>query len=65
MRAVNFKQFKGLHKVKDITDVYDSIEILGTGNFGIVIKATHIKANAPCAVKRIRKDLVQKKRVYN
>ena len=42
MKGIGFKQFKGFHKVKDITEIYRAESIIGSGKFGQVIKAVHI-----------------------
>lgn len=59
-RIITFKDFKGLQKIEDITQYYTFGDTLGTGSFGTVKRARHIKANIDCAVKIIKKREIQK-----
>ncbi len=52
---LGFDDFKGFKKIDNIHDFYEFSSKLGSGSFGEVMKAEHIKANVDCAVKIIPK----------
>lgn len=59
-KVISFKDFKGFKKVEDITQNYELGETLGSGSFGTVKRARHIRGNVDCAVKCIKKKEIQK-----
>jgi len=62
-KVISFKDFKGFKKVDDITLNYELGETLGSGSFGTVKRARHIRGNVDCAVKCIKKREIQKHQI--
>lgn len=63
MHVLNFKDFRGFKKVKNIKDRYKIGRILGEGSFGQVRLAMHRQANVKCAIKVIRKDKFENRKI--
>ena len=59
-KVISFKDFKGFKRVEDISLNYELGETLGSGSFGTVKRAKHIRGNVDCAVKCIKKREIQK-----
>ena len=57
-KVLNFKDFKGLKKVKNLKERNKIGRVLGEGSFGQVRIGLHRKANLKCAIKIIRKDKI-------
>ena len=55
---LNYKDFKGFKKIKNIKERYKIGKVLGSGSFASVRIAQHRKANIKCAIKIIKKDKV-------
>jgi serine/threonine protein kinase len=62
-KFISFKDFKGFKHMDDITLNYELGETLGSGSFGTVKRARHIRGNVECAVKCIKKKEVQKHQI--
>ena len=60
---MNFKDFKGFKKIKNIKDRYKIGGILGEGSFGQVKLGQHRQANVKCAIKIIRKDKIEERKI--
>ena len=56
---LNYKDFKGFKKIKNIKERYKIGKVLGSGSFASVRIAQHRKANVKCAIKIIKKDKVE------
>ena len=54
--VLNFKDFRGFKKIKNIKDRYKIGRVLGEGSFGQVRIALQRQANYKCAIKVIRKE---------
>lgn len=57
-KHLDFRHFRGVHKVTNFYELYDIKKRLGAGAFGEVYEALNIKANVTCAVKKICKKKV-------
>ena len=58
-KVLDFKQFRGVQPINDITQIYQWTKVLGSGSYGQVHEAVNLKAKVSCAVK-----IISKKRVY-
>ena len=61
IRTKNFikgKDFKGIQKIGIIKDKYSIGSILGKGNYGVVRSSLHKQMLVPCAIKIIKKELI-------
>lgn len=45
-----------MRRVKHLADIYEIGQIIGTGSYGSVVSARHIKLGLPCAIKIISKE---------
>lgn len=62
-RIISFKDFKGFKKIDDISQYYTFFKTLGSGSFGEVKKAEHVKASVDCAVKIIKKKKIAEHKI--
>ena len=60
---LNFKDFRGIKKANNIKDRYKIGRVLGEGSFGQVRIAMHRQANYKCAIKVIRKDKFENRKI--
>lgn len=63
MHVLNFKDFRGIKRVKSVKERYKIGRILGEGSFGQVRIAMHRQANVKCAIKVIRKDRFENQKI--
>ena len=50
-KVLDFRHFRGVHKIVNIADYYTWTRLLGSGSFGSVHEAISVKSNVSCAVK--------------
>ena len=60
---MNFKDFKGMKYIQNISDKYELGEILGQGQFGIVKLCKHKQAKVTLAMKIISKEMVKSSKI--
>ena len=56
--------FKGFHKVDNVSQLYSFEKVIGAGVFGKVYEATHLAARQKCALKVISKARMSEDRVH-
>lgn len=63
LHVLNFKDFRGFKRTRNIKERYKIGRVLGEGSFGQVRLAMHRQANVKCAIKVIRKDKFENRKV--
>lgn len=53
---LRYKDLKMLRKVVNIKDEYSLGQVIGTGTYGVVVEAVHLKFKLKCAIKIMTKE---------